>query len=278
MEHIRQAVERAGASRAADVGLAPPQGANWQPPHAAAGQRTQAVDVQAGHDVELNPSYLESQRIIAHDHADVRSKSYDMLRTQVLQSMDLKEWQTIAVTSPSPACGKTVTAVNLALSIARQRERSILLVDMDLQKPLVATRLGLQCTHGLVSVLEGRDTPESVITQVQVGGVSLPVLPCERSVSNSSEWMASSAMRTFIGDLIRGDRSRIVIFDLPPMLTGDDVISVLPQIDCVLFVAAVGVTTMTEIKECNKHLQATTVLRVVLNKVTETGPTSPAYY
>jgi Mrp family chromosome partitioning ATPase len=149
---------------------------------------------------------------------------------------------------------------------------------MDLQKPLVATRLGLQCTHGLVSVLEGRDTPESVITQVQVGGVSLPVLPCERSVSNSSEWMASSAMRTFIGDLIRGDRSRIVIFDLPPMLTGDDVISVLPQIDCVLFVAAVGVTTMTEIKECNKHLQATTVLRVVLNKVTETGPTSPAYY
>jgi hypothetical protein len=59
------------------------------------------------------------------------------------------------------------------------------------------------------------------------------------------------------------------------MLTGDDVLSLLPQIDCVLFVAAVGSTTVTEIKECNKHLQSTSVVRIVLNKVSETGP---SYY
>ena len=68
---------------------------------------------------------------MSHDIVDARSKSFDMLRTQVLQSMDLKSWQLLAVTSPTAACGKTTISVNLALSIARQPHRSVLLVDMD---------------------------------------------------------------------------------------------------------------------------------------------------
>ena len=68
---------------------------------------------------------------------------YDMLRTQVLQEMDKKSWQFLAVTSPTAACGKTVTACNLAMSIARLPERSVLLVDLDLRKPMVAEYLGV---------------------------------------------------------------------------------------------------------------------------------------
>ena len=68
------------------------------------------------------------------------------------------------------------------------------------------------------------------------------------------------------------DRSRTVIFDLPPMLAGDNVISILPQMDCVLFVATIGTSTASEIKECNKHLQTSAVIRVVLNKASELGP------
>ena len=72
-------------------------------------------------------------------------------------------------------------------------------------------------------------------------------------------------------------RSEIIIFDLPPMLSGDDVIAILPQIDCVLFVAAVGTTTVAEIKECSKHLQSTEVIRFVVNKVPESS-TDYYYY
>src|SRR5215510_11748796 len=72
-----------------------------------------------------------------------RTKSFDMLRTQVLQSMNPKNWQFLAITSPTAGCGKTVTAINLALSIARQPELSALLIDMDLPKPAVAKYLGL---------------------------------------------------------------------------------------------------------------------------------------
>ena len=72
-----------------------------------------------------------------------------MLRTQILQSMDMKAWQFLGITSATEGCGKSVVAVNLALSIARQPERSVLLVDLDLQKPQVANYLGLKCEAAL---------------------------------------------------------------------------------------------------------------------------------
>jgi protein-tyrosine kinase len=61
-----------------------------------------------------------------------------------------------------------------------------------------------------------------------------------------------------------------VIIDLPPVLMGDDVISILPQIDCILFVAAAGTSTISDIKESNKHLESTSVVRFVLNKAPDT--------
>src|SRR5262245_43302998 len=104
--------------------------------------------------VTLNAARLESRRIISYDVGDQRSKSFDVLRTQILQEMDRNNWQIIAVTSPTAGCGKTLTAINLAISIARQPERAALLVDMDLRKPQVARRLGVGSENGLVGVLE----------------------------------------------------------------------------------------------------------------------------
>ena len=99
-------------------------------------------------EVALDWSHLEQHRIIGHNVADPRSKVFDVLRTQVLQAMDQKNWQFLAITSPTEGCGKTVTAINLALSIARQPERSALLIDMDLQRPTVANYLGIKVPAG----------------------------------------------------------------------------------------------------------------------------------
>jgi Mrp family chromosome partitioning ATPase len=81
--------------------------------------------------------------------------------------------------------------------------------------------------------------------------------------------MSSRAMRTFIQDLRTNFRPYVVILDLPPMLVSDDVIAILPQIDCTLLVAAVGSTTVPEIEECGRHLQSTNLVRLVVNKVPE---------
>ncbi len=219
-------------------------------------------------EITLDDAHLASARIVGHDVGDARAKSYDILRTHVLQSMDQHSWHLLGVTSPTQGCGKTLTSINLALSIARQSERAVVLVDMDFRKPQLATRFGVKSSVNLLDVLEGRVTPSEAMFQVRAGNHSVLVLPTE-ATSASAEWMSSRAMRTFIQDLRTNFRPYVVILDLPPMLVSDDVIAILPQIDCTLLVAAVGSTTVPEIEECGRHLQSTNLVRLVVNKVPE---------
>jgi protein-tyrosine kinase len=201
-----------------------------------------------------------------------------MLRTQVLQAMDLKAWQFVAVTSPAPGCGKTLTAVNLALSIARRSERSVMLVDMDLQKPQVAKYLGLKCDSGLVEVLNGQSALPEAIVRSQIAHQELLVLPTRASTAGSAELLASRAMTATLQQIKRDYPSRTIVLDLPPLLSSDDAIAVLPQVDCVLLVTAVGNTTVAQIEECSKHLLSADVVRVVLNKVPEADAKEYCYY
>ncbi|HEY5504673.1 MAG TPA: CpsD/CapB family tyrosine-protein kinase [Sedimentisphaerales bacterium] len=268
MENIRQAIERAKESGYPETAAHAQLGPAIQPQsHQNIGAPSVAQSSRS--EVVLNGPHLESKRIITHDISDPRAKSFDMLRTQVLQSMDIKSWHLLGTTSPSAGCGKTVVSINLALSIARQQEKPVLLVDLDLQKPQVANYLGLPCDRGMISLLEGRTDLPSTIIRACIKNQKLSILPCEASTPHSSEWMASRKMSAIIQTIKREFKGWTVIFDLPPLLTGDDVITLLPQIDCVLFVAAIGTTTISEIKECYKHLEATSVVRVVLNKSSE---------
>ena len=278
MDHIRQALERARAANPTDrnhsTSIAPqwPLDREFDPyqPHES-GDR--AVD-----DIALNAEHLESHRIIAHDDRDFRARSFDMLRTQVLQAMDQNNWKTLGITSPSPGCGKTVTAINLAFSIARQPERSAFLCDLDLQRPQIATTLGLNCRSGLIGVLDGRIPVESAAIHASIGNNHIMVLPAESSTIDSSARMTSSAMSVMLQEIKRDYRSHTIIVDLPPMLSSDDVIAVLPQLDCILLVAAVGKSTVAEIDECNRHLRSAQVLRLVLNKTREVNANYYSYY
>jgi protein-tyrosine kinase len=267
MEIIRQAIERAKVRRNPEESLRHQVSRGYADGHGG---------VQQTEEVRLDLAYLQSERIVAFDGNDVRSRSFDMLRTEILQSMALKAWKTLAVTSPTPSCGKTVTAVNLAFSMARQSERQIFLADLDLRKPHVASSLGLKCREGVVDVIERRIELDSAVVQVRAGNSRLQVLPTVPA-SNSSDLVGSNAMRSLLQDLKRHGQSDIVVLDLPPLLTGHDVISILPYVDCVLLVTAVGVSKVSEIEESNKYLHGTDVVRIVLNKVPESN-TKYIYY
>jgi Mrp family chromosome partitioning ATPase len=223
----------------------------------------------------LNAAHLASNRIIAYDHGEAHATSFDMLRTQVLQSMDAKDWRFLGITSPTSNCGKTVTAVNLALSIGRQPERSVLLFDLDLRKPQVARCLGLKPKDGVLSVLENRSPLTDAIVEVGIGDCRMMVLPTESPTSRSSDRIASRPMNEMLQQIKREFQSQIIIVDLPPLLTSDDVLAVLPKLDCVVLVTAVGTTTPAEVKESAKHLQSTEVVRLVVNKV---RPSKSRYY
>jgi protein-tyrosine kinase len=266
MDQFKQAVNLArGAAPLAPVAETETLGVQPNPIDSRGSGRMKNLPLKAAH--------LESMRIVSHNKDDPRARSFDMLRTQVLQSMDANGWQFLAVTSPTTGCGKTVTACNLAMSIARLPERSVLLVDLDMRKPKVANYLGIKRDFGLLSVLQGRQNLSDAIVQVGIEREQLLVLPGEQT-NASSEWMASPTMATLLETIKREFRSRIVILDLPPILAGDDVLSVLPQLQSILLIAEAGRSSVSEIKECTKHLKATPVVRVVVNKITEREPTA----
>jgi Mrp family chromosome partitioning ATPase len=267
MESIRQALERTRGPKAGNA----KQGADRARDHSKGLPGSDFADPlgRGIRECVLDRSHLDSNRVIAHDETDPRAKSFDMLRTQVLQTMDQRNWRVLGITSPTPDCGKTVTAVNLAFSIARQPDRSVVLIDLDLQKPQVANTLGFNVESGLLAVLQDRTDLPNAIVAARAGNYHAMVLPAEGRIPDSSAWIASRAMSVMLQD-IKGDyQASTLIVDLPPMLVSDDVIALLPQLDCVLLVAAAGKTTRAEIEECNKHLQSTEVVRLVLNKAQE---------
>ena len=266
MDRIRQAIELARSRRPAQGDVADPLA-----PFPSSGPLEEADF----HEANMNKALLESKRIVAHDPVGEGGRYYDMLRTQVLQAMDHNGWHILAITSPTAGCGKSVTACNLAMSIARLPERSVLLVDMDLHKPTIANYLGLDVRHGLLSVLRGDAGLSGAIVRASIGDNRLLVLPGEVSKSASAEWMASQAMTNCLQALRRDFRSQVIILDLPPVLVGDDVIALLPQIDSVLLIAGVGASTLSDIKECYKHIRSTPIVRVVVNKGSEK---SEGYY
>jgi protein-tyrosine kinase len=274
MDNIRQAIERAKGGQLTGSGSA----SESSLPQAREVFGDSVGGRKRGHDTLLDSAHLQSQRIVAYDGKDFRSRHFDMLRTEILQSMDMKGWRTLAITSPTPNCGKTFLAVNLALSMSRQAERQILLADLDLRRPHVSNCLGINCEEGGVSsVVEGRLDLNDAIVSARIGHSRLEILPT-KAAPNSSDIVGSAGMRTLLERITRqNSQSRIVILDLPPLLTGHDVISILPYVDCVLIVAAVGTTKTSEIRECNKYLEGTNVVRFVLNKAAESA-TPYVYY
>lgn len=214
--------------------------------------------------VELSTEHLERNRILAYNKNHPSSWMFDILRTQVLQKMEQNNWRTLAVTSPNPEAGKTVVAINLAMSIAHQTQRTSVLVDFDLRRPMVANYLGIHREKSLNDVLEGSaDIAEAMVNP---NLPRLTVVPANKAVEKSSELLSSRRVQKIINELRDRYQDRVVIFDLPPVLSADDALAVLPKIDCVLVVVGNGMSSKREIEDSLRHLSQSNVVGVVLNK------------
>ena len=224
--------------------------------------------------VALDPAHLERHKIISHEKSHPASWAFDVLRTQLLQKMDENGWKTLAITSPSVESGKSVIAINLAMSIAQQTNRTALLVDFDLRRPSVARYLGLSRPLSLNDFLDGRVGIAEAL--VNPGVERFVVLPTNRPVAGASEMLSSARIGNLIRDLRERYSDRIVIFDLPPVLAADDVMTVMPRMDCVLMVVGSGASTQSEVEEAMNRLSKANLLGVVLNK--DESPVQNAYY
>lgn len=213
---------------------------------------------------KLNPTHLEQNRIVALNKHDPMSWVFDSLRTQVLQKMEENNWRTIAVISPTPEAGKSVITINLAISIAQQSQKTAMIVDFDLRKPRIAQYLGIKREKSINDFLAGDADLSEII--INPGIPRLTVLHTNRSVKQSSETLSSNNVKKLIVELRERYESRIVIFDLPPILNADDAMVLLPQVDCVLLVMGNGQHTQSEIAETMRLLSKSNILGVVVNR------------
>ena len=278
MERIKQAIEKAknqhssGASQHVQPHL-DSQGTAL-PSSPQAHDELEGLSYKYTRVLKLQMEHLEKSRIVAFNKNDPKSMAFDLLRTHVLQKMAENGWRTLAITSPTPEAGKTVVAINLAMSIAQQTNMTALLVDFDLRRPKIGAYLGIPMEKSLNDLLDGTAQLPDVL--VNPGMPRLVVLPTRNPVKKSSETLSSKKIADLIKDLRKRYESRIVIFDLPPLLVTDDAIALLPQIDCVLMVVANGMSTKREIEDSLRLLPAANLIGVMLNKA-EIEPTSYYY-
>ena len=217
-----------------------------------------------------NPGALTHNLVRDGSVNDPATTAYKILRTQVEQRMAAKGWNTLAITSASAGAGKTTTAVNLAMAIAREVHRTVLLADLDLRHPSVHRFFGLEPHHGIIDFLLD-DVPISEIL-IHPGIDHLVILPGGRVVQNSSEILASPRMMDLVDDLKQRYASRIVIFDLPPLLSTADTLAFAPYVDCVLLVVEDGRTTKEELLAATELLANANLLGTVLNRSHEQQP------
>ncbi|HAF01626.1 MAG TPA: protein tyrosine kinase [Methylophilaceae bacterium] len=214
--------------------------------------------------IELNPNHLEKNRIVAYDKSEASTWIFDKLRTQVLQKMQENNWKSLAILSPTPASGKTFLAINLAISIASQPQKTVILIDFDLRKPRVAKYLGIEGSSSFNDYLENKANLEDVL--VNPGIPRLVVLPTLKPVSHPAETLSSAKVNALIQDIAERYESRIVIYDLPPILNADDALIMMKKVDCILFVVGNGMVKETEIEEAMHYIPKDKLLGMVLNK------------
>jgi protein-tyrosine kinase len=190
--------------------------------------------------------------------------AYRMLRTRLLHRARASNWTTIAVTSAGPNDGKTLTAINLALSLSREKTRDIVLLDLDMRNPSVCRTLGLRPQQELAGYLERGGDPKSLF--MTIGSDNLLIAGGVTPTEHASELLNSSAFNDLIEIIKKGAADPIVLIDLPPVLVTDDALVLAPKIDSLLVVASEGRTKRGDLEKALGLLSEFPIAGVVLNR------------
>jgi exopolysaccharide/PEP-CTERM locus tyrosine autokinase len=210
---------------------------------------------------------LRENRVISALPAGPVVDAYKITCIQVLQRLRERNGNALAVVSPGESEGKTLTAINLAISLAQEVDQTVLLVDANLRHP------GVHKYFGFI--------PEAGLSDHLIDGVSLNrllvnpgidrfvLLPGGRPLQNSAEMLGSMKMEKLVHELKVRYPSRIVIFDLPPVLSVADAMAFAPYVDAALMVVQENKTRRAEVQRAAEMLNSVDLLGTVLNMAAE---------
>lgn len=262
MEHIKKALERARQQKPGRLGKP--------------GDRSALRESAPTHDLDSPIIYTQTRvekvpqkvlmksRILSAESSASAVTAYKMLRTQVLNRMKQHGWTTLGTTCAVPGEGKSLTSLNLAISLAKELHYTVLLVDLDFIHPKIHTYLGYRPEYGIGDYLLNDVPIEKIL--IHPGVERLVILPGKDPIPNSSELLSSRKMGKLLRELKSRYPARLILFDLPPVLYTDDVLVLLPHVEALLLVIEEGGVKRDQVAKMRHLLRDANVIGTVLNK------------
>ena len=208
----------------------------------------------------LLPAHVGSDQIRAAD-------SYRILRTRLRSRLKTDRLPSIGLVSAGPDEGKSLTAINLALSFANEKRCNVFLIDLDLRNPSVCRYLGVAPPVDLGACLARTARPDEVFFTVGID--QLVVAGGLSSYENSSELLGGTRLTELIEYISSLDPNAMILVDLPPLLQSADAMVVAPHLTAMLLVVSDGITRREHLARANEILHGITVAGVVLNRSRE---------
>lgn len=214
---------------------------------------------------------IESPRLVAaNDYSLPVAEEYRKFKSAVIRlTSGPKPLKTLLVTSSVGGEGKSVTSLNLALSLAQEYDQRVLLIDADLRSPSICRYLGLKRLPGLSDCLLGEKKLDEVLVNTGLGNLLL--LPAGHEVKNPVEILASRRMQSFLDALKRRYAGYYIIFDISPALPFAEARVIANLVEGVIFVVKEGGTSAKNVSAAIEALGPANLLGLVYNKATAAG-------
>ena len=225
--------------------------------------------------IPLKERTLRKHRIVAPFLGQYEADVFRTLRTLVSTRMTERGARTLGICSAREGEGKSMVALNFAISSAFDVNHTILLVELDFRWPRLHQNLGIRVTKGLADVLSGNATIAECL--INPGYERLSVLPARATLARSSETLASPAMAEIAKELRERYPDRIIIYDLPPVLLSDDCLAFMQHLDAFLFVVGEGRTAKQEVDRALSLTDPAKLIGTVLNGA-RNNVDKPKYY
>ena len=213
--------------------------------------------------VLIEPEKLIDRKVFSILEKDEVADQYKLLRTMVLNRTRPLGHNTIEITSFKNGEGKSLTCVNLAISLAKESRQNVLLVDADLRRPSIHSILGIDPNPGLKDYFLNNVPLKDIL--IHPGIERLTVLPAGGRMDNSTEIIGSTRAENLIRQLKSRYQDRYIIFDTPALSTCSDPLILSSHVDAILLVARANRTTAEDITSGMALLKDKNILGTVLN-------------
>lgn len=191
----------------------------------------------------------------------------NMQRTQIMTLTEKHNYNTILITSPGQKEGKTLTALNLAISITRQIAKTAIFVDADMRFSSIENYLGIECEYGLSDYLTNKESLFEVMLNPGIPKLTLLPAGNRLDLDMVSEYIGSPNMKQLILTLKEQSPDRYIIIDGPPLLKYPDAQIISEFVDCIILVVASNLTRKQEINKAFDLLKGKNLIGLILNRI-----------